>query len=114
MKEMTAEFLCNIKEDTFHAIQDQFVFWSMRGIYTMADLDLALTGCEAFLFHHGWAILLLWRILNAALDTHKRLRDIKKPEWKTNVKPLLIQESRKMKGLTLWQKISLILKSLFK
>lgn len=114
MKEITSDFLCNLKEGTFHAIQDQAVFWSIRGLYSFADIEIGMNGFELFIFHHGWAILISWRIVNVLLDTYKRVRDIRKPEWISNVKPILDKDAKKAQGLTKWQSFKSFLKMLFK
>jgi hypothetical protein len=68
---------------------------------------------EFWLFLHGWLILLLWRAMNAALDTIKRLRDMEKPEWETNIEPLIKAELKRDKRLTFWQKVWKFLRELF-
>lgn len=111
MKQTIYQFCCNLKQDTFHAIGDQGAYWSMRMCYSLSDVALSLSGIESFLFYHGWTILLLWRFLNAALDTYKRLRDVKRPEWETQVKPILQKDAERERKLSTWQKIKQFFKS---
>jgi hypothetical protein len=111
MKHIIETFTCNLKQDTFHAVGDQGAYWTMRMAYSISDVALSLTGIESFLFYHGWTILLLWRCVNAGLDTYKRLRDVGKPEWESQVKPVLIQDAIRERKLSLWQKIKTFFKS---
>jgi hypothetical protein len=112
MKEALNQFACNLKQDTFHALGDQGTYWTMRFMYSVSDVSLVFTGIESWLFFHGWLILLLWRCLNAALDTYKRLRDVKKTEWESNVKPILKTDALRERRLSLWQKIKNFFKSI--
>lgn len=112
MKQTIYQFACNLKQDTFHAIGDQSAYWTMRAAYSLADISLSLSGIESFLFYHGWTILLLWRFLNAALDTYKRVRDVKRPEWETQIKPILKQDAIRERRLSTWQKFKQFIKSI--
>ena len=102
---MPTRFFCNLKEDYIHTLQDQSVFWGIRAGAVFLQIKPDFPDWEQWLFTHGWLLLLGWRILNAMLDTYKRLRDVRKPEWDTQVKPVLKREAvedRKRKG---WAKV---------
>ena len=94
-----------------HSLGDQGSYWTMRGLYFAMDVNFHFGDIESFLFYHGWLILLLWRCLNAALDTYKRVRDVRKPEWESNVKPILKTDALRERKLSTWQKIKNLFKS---
>lgn len=114
IKDIQHEFMCNLKQDTFHAIGDQASFWTFRLFYSLSDVQIHFGVIESFMFYHGWLILLIWRICNAALDTYKRVRDVSKPEWKTQVRPLLIAEEKRSREKSAWTKFLETLKMIFK
>ena len=114
MKQLTSEFFCNIKQDTYHCLADQITYWGIiRPSVMLFNFEAYMGGFEFWLFIHGWVIILIWRAINAALDTWKRLRDMQKPEWETNIKPLIIAELINDKKLTFWQKVWRFIKQLF-
>jgi hypothetical protein len=108
------QFLCNIKQDTYHCIADQITYWGLiRPSVLLFNFQDYMGPFEFWLFLHGWLILLLWRAMNAALDTIKRLRDMEKPEWETNIEPLIQAELKRDRRLTFWQKVWKFLRELF-
>lgn len=114
MKDIAEKFFCNIKQDTYHMIADQLTYWAIiHPSVVLLDIQATMTDTEHWIFVHGWMILFGWRVLNASMDTIKRIRDIQKPEWETQIEPLLKAESERNKSLTLWQKFLKFLKESF-
>lgn len=116
MIESAYHFACSIKANVLHAVGDQGSYWTMRLTYSVASsvmgINLHFGDIESFLFYHGWLILLIWRCLNAALDTYKkRIRDVRKPEWETQVNPILESDAKRESKLSTWQKIKNLFKS---
>jgi len=114
MRQLAEQFLCNIKQDTYHCILDQVTYWGLiRPSVLLFDFRQFMGPFEFWLFLHGWLILLIWRAVNAALDTWKRIRDMEKPEWESNVMPLIRAEAKRDRRLSGWQKFVKFLKELF-
>jgi hypothetical protein len=105
-------FVCNLRQDSFHAVGDQCSYWSMRMMYSLADVNISFSSVEGFLFYHGWLILLVWRCFNASLDTYKRVRDVSKPEWETQIKPLILKDAIRQRRLSLWNRFLKFIKSI--
>jgi hypothetical protein len=81
-------------------------------MYSLSDVNIGFSSFEAFLFYHGWLILLAWRCFNAALDSYKRIRDVNKPEWETQVKPIIIKDEIRNKRLSFLGQIKKFIKSI--
>lgn len=109
---LLSTFVCNLRQDTFQAVGDQCSYWSMRMMYSIADVNIGFSSFEAFLFYHGWLILLVWRCFNAALDTYKRVRDVSKPEWETQIRPLILKDAINQRKLSFWAKFLRFIKSI--
>jgi len=84
----------------------------MRFMYSLADVNISFSSVEGFLFYHGWLILLVWRFFNASLDTYKRVRDVSKPEWETQIKPLIARDAIRQRRLSLWNRFLKFIKSI--
>ena len=114
MRQLAEQFICNIKQDTYHCILDQVTYWGLiRPSVLLFDLRKFMGPFEFWLFLHGWLMLLIWRAVNAALDTWERVRDMEKPEWESNVMPLIRDEEKRDKRLTRWQRFIKFLRELF-
>jgi hypothetical protein len=101
MKEAINHFICRLKEDTMKFIGD-------IGTVSVAAL---FSQTENWILIHGAALLIFGRLVLLALDGYKRLRDVKKPEWESNVKPILKTDAIRERKLSLWQKIKTFFKS---
>jgi len=84
----------------------------MRMMYSLADVNISFSSVEGFLFYHGWLILLVWRCFNASLDTYKRVRDVSKPEWETQIKPLIARDAIRHRRLSFWNRFLKFIKSI--
>jgi hypothetical protein len=84
----------------------------MRMMYSLADVNIGFSSVEGFLFYHGWLILLVWRCFNASLDTYKRVRDVSKPEWETQIKPLIARDAIRQRRSSLWSRFLKFIKSI--
>lgn len=114
MKQIAQQFLCNIKEDTYHCFADQIYYWGLIRPSVLAfDIHHLMNATEMWLFMHGWLVLLLWRLVNASMDTWKRIRDMQKPEWESQIVPVLREEAKRDRKLKWYEKILRILKYFF-
>jgi hypothetical protein len=101
MKDAINHFICRLKEDTMKFIGD-------IGTVSVAAL---FSQTENWILIHGAALLIFGRLVLLAIDGYKRLRDVKKPEWESNVKPILKTDELRERRLSLWQKIKNLFKS---
>ena len=114
MKQIVEQFVCNLKEDVAHALGDQLTYWALiRPTVLFFNVHSFMSQIEFWLFMHGWLILLIWRLFNAAIDTWKRLRDIEKPEWKSQVVPLIREEARRNQRMGFFKKLWRFLRQMF-
>jgi hypothetical protein len=101
MKDAINHFICRLKEDTMKFIGD-------IGTVSVAAL---FSQTENWILIHGAALLIFGRLVLLVMDGYKRLRDVKKPEWESNVKPILKTDALRERKLSTWQKIKNLFKS---
>jgi hypothetical protein len=101
MKDVINHFICRLKEDTMKFIGD-------IGTVSVAAL---FSQTENWILIHGAALLIFGRLVLLVMDGYKRLRDVKKPEWESNVKPILKTDALRERKLSTWQKIKNLFKS---
>ena len=106
MKEIIVQFICRIKEDLYKLMTDITVYW----LWFLSVMELS----ESWLLFHGGAILVLGRLILLGMDFYKRTRDLKEPEWKSNISPILKKEAIEDRKKGFLQKIIDTFKELLK
>ena len=106
MKEILVQFICRIKEDLYKLMTDITVYW----LWFLSVMELS----ESWLLFHGGAILVFGRLILLGMDFYKRARDLKEPEWKSNISPILKKEAIEDRKKGFLQKIIDTFKELLK
>jgi len=101
MKDAISHFVCRLKEDTMKFLAD-------LGTISIATF---FTQTENWILIHGAALLIFVRLILLGMDGYKRIRDVRKPEWESNVKPILKPDALRERKLSTWQKIKNLFKS---
>ena len=86
-------FICRIKEDTYKMATDQLIYWGGFLYIHVNAISFHTDFVYNWLFLNGWLVLLVGRVVLLGIDLYKRARDINKPEWKSNVTPILKLEA---------------------